>query len=164
MVDYSTNRARRHYRYALFSTSGFSKPAQDYAVAHQIALIDLSGPEWTGLREAVDNTARELLERVPTGVDRFPVRILRQLLRDQLGTMPDGAPRTPDPNDQAGRFDLQEAARRLRQRRDEAVNGALLAFPAGQQVLLVRPDDLGTFLEHANREPEHQVTLALTHE
>ena len=164
MIDYSTNRARRHYRYALFSTSGFSKPAQNYAIAHQIALVDLSGPEWSGLRDAVDNTAHELLDRVPTGAGSFPVRIVRQLLRDQLGTMPDAAPRTPDPNDQALHFGLRQAARRLRQRRDEAVNGALFAFPAGQQVLLVRPDDLGTFLEHANREPEHQVTLALTHE
>ena len=164
MVDYSTNRARRHYRYALFSTSGFSRPAQDYAIAHQIALVDLSGPEWSGLHNAVNNTAQELLDGVPTGAVRFPVRILRQVLRDELGTMPDAAPSTPDPDGQALYFGLREAARRLRQRRDEAVNGALLAFPAGQQVLLVRPDDLGTFLEHANREPEHRVTLAVTRE
>ena len=164
MIDYSTNRARRHYRYALFSTSGFSRPAQDYAIAHQISLVDLSGPEWSALRDAVDNTAHDLLDGVPIGAGSFPVRILRQLLRDQLGTMPDGAPHTPDPNDQALHFGLREAARQLRQRRDEAVNGALLAFPAGQQVLLVRPDDLDTFLAYANREPEHQVTLALTRE
>ncbi len=163
MIDYSTNRARRHYRYALFSTSGFSKPAQNYAVAHQISLVDLSGPEWSGLRDAVDSTAHEMLNRIPAGAGPFPVRVLRQLLRDELGTMPDAAPHTPDRENQALTHDLHQAARRMRQRRDEVVNGALLGFPAGQQVLLVRPDDLGAFLERAGREPEHRVTLALTH-
>jgi hypothetical protein len=162
MIDYSTNRARRHYRYALFSTSGFSKPAQTYAIAHQIALVDLSGPEWNGLRDAVHETAGELLERLPPGLNRFPVRLFRQLLRDALGTTPDAAlPRIHNAdNPDLFRY-LADAGGRLSRRLDEAVDGALLAFPAGQQVLLARPDDLSAFLDHAGHEPEHRVTLAV---
>ncbi len=164
MIDYSTNRARRHYRYALFSTSGFSEPAQKYAIAHQIALVDLSGPEWVGLRDAVDGTAAELLVRVPARLATFPVRLLRQILRDALGTTPDAVPRVPDLENLGERLGFYPAAYALKQRLDHAVDGALLAFPAGQQVLLARPDDLGAFLERVGTEPEHRVTLAVARE
>lgn len=33
---------RYHYRYTLFSASGFTRPAQQYALAQQISLVDLS--------------------------------------------------------------------------------------------------------------------------
>jgi hypothetical protein len=164
MIDYSTNRARRHYRYALFSTSGFSKQAQDYAIAHQISLVDLSGPEWTGLRDAAHDGAHEILESVPAWVPRFPIRLLRQEVRHALGTMPDDTPRVPDTEELSRTLELPQAARRLRRYLEDAVDGALLAFPAGQQVLLARPDDLNEFLAHAAREPEHQVTLAVARE
>jgi hypothetical protein len=48
------------YCYSLFSTTGFSKPAQDMALAHLVSLIDLSGPEFSGLRDAVDGLATML--------------------------------------------------------------------------------------------------------
>jgi hypothetical protein len=48
------------YRYALFSTSGFSKHAQTYALAHQVTLIDLSGPEFGHLLSVVDDVGEGL--------------------------------------------------------------------------------------------------------
>jgi hypothetical protein len=45
------------YCYSLFSTTGFSKPAQDMALAHLVSLIDLSGPEFDDLRGVVDEIA-----------------------------------------------------------------------------------------------------------
>jgi hypothetical protein len=45
---------RFNYCYSLFSTTGFSKPAEQMALAHLISLIDLSGPEFRDLRELVD--------------------------------------------------------------------------------------------------------------
>src|SRR6266568_1984499 len=73
MLDYSTNRTRCHYRYALFSVSGFTTPAQNYALAHQISLVDLSGPEWADLVQIAATGASEFLARIqpPHGV--FPV-------------------------------------------------------------------------------------------
>lgn len=37
---------RYRYTYALFSTGGFTADAQQYAIAHQISLIDLVGAEF----------------------------------------------------------------------------------------------------------------------
>lgn len=135
--------------------------AQDYAIAHQISLVDLSGPEWTGLRDAAHDGAHEILESLPAWVPRFPIRLLRQEVRHALGTMPDDTPRVRDTEELSRILELPQAARRLRQHLEDAVDGALLAFPAGQQVLLARPDDLNEFLARAGREPEHQVTLAV---
>lgn len=50
-------RTRYRYSYAIFSTSGFSPEAQDYALAHQISLIDLSAPDFAVLRNLVKTTA-----------------------------------------------------------------------------------------------------------
>ena len=52
---------RFSYRYALFSTSGFTKTASDMALAHQISLIDLSGPDFEELRCLVDEVAERLI-------------------------------------------------------------------------------------------------------
>jgi hypothetical protein len=53
-------RRRFQYCYALFSTSGFTKPAQEFALAHQISLVDLSGGSFANLRGAVSTTAHNL--------------------------------------------------------------------------------------------------------
>lgn len=52
---------RFSYRYALFSTSGFTSTASDMALAHQISLIDLSGPDFEDLKNLVDEVAEMLL-------------------------------------------------------------------------------------------------------
>lgn len=46
---------RFNYCYSLFSTTGFSGPAQEMALAHQVSLIDLSGSEFDDLRMIVDD-------------------------------------------------------------------------------------------------------------
>jgi hypothetical protein len=46
---------RFNYCYSLFSTTGFTAPAQEMALAHQISLIDLSGAEFDDLRQIVDD-------------------------------------------------------------------------------------------------------------
>ncbi len=48
---------RYQYQYSLFSVSGFTKPAQEYALAQQISLIDLSDPGFEALRRAADSIA-----------------------------------------------------------------------------------------------------------
>lgn len=53
---------RFSYRYALFSTSGFTTTASDMALAHQISLIDLSGPDFEDLRCLVDEVAEMVLK------------------------------------------------------------------------------------------------------
>lgn len=82
------------YRYALCSTSGFTFGAQAYALAHQVALIDLSHADYDTIRDAVNSVGDELvgfigdLERghVSTRSDSRPtiVRTIRSTLRQQL--------------------------------------------------------------------------------
>jgi hypothetical protein len=159
MINYSTNRVRRHYRYALFSTGGFTLPAQEYALAHQISLIDLSGPEWSDLRDIAREGAEEVLALNRGRVKAIPLRNVREALRDALHTGTDFSPQN-GPLDE----DLLLVAEILNQRLEEAIGGALLAFPVGQQVLLARPDNLNLFLERATRDPEHQVRMTVERE
>jgi hypothetical protein len=161
MTLYSENRIRRHYRYALFSTSGFTKPAQSYAIAHQIALLDLSGPEWGFLRNDVTQAADDLIRAVPEEWNQpYPVRQLRRVLRSTLGTAQTGWSNSLA-NEASSALSMQDVTTDLRRRLAASLGGALLAFPAAEQVLLARPDDLGAFLAWADHNPEHEVILRL---
>jgi hypothetical protein len=48
---------RYQYQYALFSVNGFTKPAQEYALAQQISLIDLSNAGFNMLLDVVRDLA-----------------------------------------------------------------------------------------------------------
>lgn len=55
-VDLNNNQLsveRYHYHYAIFSTTGFSEPAQRFAIAHRIHLVDLSGEEYSVFKEII---------------------------------------------------------------------------------------------------------------
>jgi hypothetical protein len=161
MVDYSPNRTRRHYRYSLFSTSGFTSPAQNYALAHQISLVDLSGPEWAELVELTRTSASEFLNPTPSDGSSFPIRLLRQVLRDMLETSLPGTVAPYESTDDVFSVRMRVLASSLVERFRQAVGGALLVFPASVQVQLARPDDLRAFLARADAEPEHKVTLSV---
>lgn len=79
---------RRHdYRYSLFSTSGFSRNAQEYALAQQLSLVDLSGPAFHGLRTLVHRTSVALHDLgTAHGQIVFPTGLVRTALRLGLGT------------------------------------------------------------------------------
>lgn len=64
-VDLSTEQLsikRYQYHYAIFSTSGFSKPAQRYAIAHKIHLIDLSNDAYKGIINLIERIVDELMD------------------------------------------------------------------------------------------------------
>src|SRR5689334_14825776 len=73
-------RPRRRYRYvySLFSASGFTRDAQDFALAQQISLVDLSGPSFAWLRDPILEAAGELHALAqPDRATRFPVTWMR---------------------------------------------------------------------------------------
>lgn len=82
------------YRYALCSTSGFTPGAQAYALAHQIALLDLSHREYDELRGAIDTVGDYLRAAIDrrdrVGIGAAPdsrggfLRRIRASLRRQL--------------------------------------------------------------------------------
>jgi hypothetical protein len=99
---------RYSYNFAIFSTSGFSKNAVDMAIAHKISLIDLSGNEFSSLKNSIELTARRILsalysdEEVAAGTEGNTgnernrsqrssfVKALRMKMRIKLGTWPRG--------------------------------------------------------------------------
>jgi hypothetical protein len=161
MVNHSVHRVRRHYRYSLFSTSGFTEPAQQYALAHQIALIDLSGVEWDDLRAAARNAADNLVRSVPERLQRgfrYPVRFVRELLREALHT--DSVAPSNDARVAGEELGIWGALDRLALELSEIFGAALLLFPAGEQVILGRPNSLDAFLTRAAGDPQHEVRLS----
>ncbi|GAA4256543.1 hypothetical protein [Dactylosporangium darangshiense] len=92
-------RPRRRYRYVytLFSTSGFSAAAQEYAIAHQISLVDLSGDSFAWLRSTVAAAADRVYEleeslKARTTKPSVPRAKVREAVRRQLQT---GGPTYP---------------------------------------------------------------------
>ncbi len=80
---------RYQYQYALFSASGFTKPAQEYALAQQISLIDLSNPGFGPLLNVADAIATRIVDLATrTGVASLPLNQVRHALRHALGTWP----------------------------------------------------------------------------
>jgi hypothetical protein len=93
--QYASATAKRHavpmrryqYQYALFSATGFSRDAQQYALAQQISLVDLSGPAFADLLSSAHRTAEQMLAIADEfDLRSFPVRRARTTLRFALGT------------------------------------------------------------------------------
>jgi hypothetical protein len=76
---------RFNYCYSLFSTTGFTAPAQEMALAHQISLIDLSGPGFDDLREIVDELG-DLLYALYQEEDESGAAIRSRKLRPSLSS------------------------------------------------------------------------------
>jgi hypothetical protein len=147
-------RTRYRYSYAIFSTSGFSQDAQEFALAHQISLVDLSMPDFAKLRALVSETAEAVHAAMKTmpAAERPKVHEIRSFLRRLLLGMWDG-PVTTEPSVTAP---LEVLARSLHSR---STLGLILAFPAAPFVLGLASDDLYAFVTYAREQPTHAVRL-----
>lgn len=63
---------RYQYHYAIFSTSGFTEPAQRFAIAHKIHLIDLSGDEYKRIIDFIKQIVDKLDDITNGGADSIP--------------------------------------------------------------------------------------------
>jgi hypothetical protein len=163
-TDPTSGRVRRryHYVYALFSTSGFTRPAQNFALAHQISLIDLGGPAFDWLRRPITQTAARLDRIARAHGDWLPRGELRTLLRRQLGTWTD--PDLPNPATAEEWWPaLGEAMEILAELREELEvrenDELLLGFPSAPFVLALSPIDKDSFIRYANEHPIHEVAV-----
>lgn len=165
-------RRRYQYTYALFSASGFSLPAQDYALAQQISLIDLSGASFSWLLDAVSETADRLDSvRGRHRITKFPVSRMRRKLRIALGTPVVSDPGVSwEPEDEpmamnAPMFSTEAAevvadfAATFRGRESREL---LLGFPAAPYILPLATDDPAGFLHYAREQPAHPISLRRT--
>jgi len=174
-VHVSGSQPRRRYRYvySLFSASGFTGQAQDYALAQQISLVDLSGVSFDWLRDSISDAAAQLYAlRNQHQVTRFPVNWMRHALRVRLGTVPleDASLHqrddlAPGMATNAPRF--QEAAEQvirtftttLPARENDEL---LLGFPAAPFILPLGADEPVRFIEYADHRPAHAIRLRRT--
>ncbi|WP_416978776.1 hypothetical protein [Streptomyces sp. T028] len=151
-------RARYHYSYAIFSTSGFTQDAQEFALAHQISLIDLSLPDFQPLCDLVRTAAESVYDAMkPMPLSQRPtVYEIRNYLRRHLLDLWDGpaaeAPSVTDP------LDILAAGLRRR-----SSLGLVLAFPAAPFVLGLVSDDLNAFVSYAREQPTHGVRVYRNH-
>jgi hypothetical protein len=152
---------RYQYRYALFSTSGFTPDAQKYALAHQISLIDLQGPAFSDLKEAASQTARRLLSLARSaGLATFPLNQMRTALRRALRTWTNGegvedvsyeaakaraAVVTSNDIGDSGLLPSDGLARIAADLDEELTDKLLLGFPNGPFILVLLPDDPEAF-------------------
>jgi hypothetical protein len=159
-------RRRFQYAYALFSAKGFTGPAQDYALAQQISLVDLSGPSFGWLRRGISAAASQLYSNLRQyGVKPFPVMWMRHLLRARLHTDPNpGAGLTFGPVMQPNDLIFRSAAESiLHALADELLRHEptelLLGFPAAPFILPFGSNDPAGFVKYANQHPTHGVRL-----
>lgn len=84
-VDLSTEQLsikRYQYHYAIFSTSGFSKPAQRYAIAHKIHLIDLSSDVYKDIINLIEQIVDKLMDN--SGIDDSEFNNFKKLFSELI--------------------------------------------------------------------------------
>ena len=143
------------YRYALFSTSGFSPRAAEYALAHQISLIDLSARDFGDIVALADKIAAVFFVNgdPPSRAGGF-IRGLRARLRTQLGTWPAGVPwpsSDPDPL-------LQRVWDDVRWRVD-ALGELFVGMANGPYLLLLRASDPPRVIRALDEHPVRRVSI-----
>ncbi|RPE44403.1 hypothetical protein EDD90_7643 [Streptomyces sp. Ag109_O5-1] len=151
-------RVRYHYSYAIFSASGFTQDAQEFALAHQISLIDLSLPDFQPLLDLVRTAAESVYNAMaPMPPSQRPtVYKIRNYLRRHLLNLWDG----PAANASSVTDPLDTLAAGLRRR---SSLGLVLAFPAAPFVLGLVSDDLRAFVRHSLEQPTHAVRVHRSH-
>ncbi|MCK4328461.1 hypothetical protein KAX02_01310 [candidate division WOR-3 bacterium] len=156
------------YVYALFSTSGFSKPAMEMALAHQISLIDLSGDEYNDLRNVIDRSADGIIREIGTTTDEEGYELdricisnrgkfvsgVRTIIRRELRTLPTGV--------EHQEYDTQHM---IRSKLEPVINTAkrhnelFVAMANGPYMLLIKANNPQAFVDYAKEHPRHRVII-----
>jgi hypothetical protein len=176
---------RYSYRYALFSTSGFTKTAVDMATAHQISLVDLRAPGFSDLLTLVRGSVSALFGRDDRGGIRVSNREIRLRVRGVLGTWPidveplplpeqiavvapgelfepEDMPEAREPAQRSQHVPTGDDFARFERHLEEGVGAFhefFLGVPNGPFLLLLRADDPLAFLAFARDHPSHDVHI-----
>jgi hypothetical protein len=148
--------ARYHYAGALFSTSGFSRPAQDLALAHGLSLIDLRQQVYDELLTSIRDATDRIFDDLPAegrGHQRV-IQDLRDELRSELWGDEDHAADGPAVNNPGLTGELQEVAETSRR-----LSGTHIGMCRGPFMLFLKAEDDEAFLRYCRNRPSHQVWL-----
>jgi hypothetical protein len=151
------------YRYALFSTSGFSRPATDYALAHQISLVDLSTADFADIVRLADAVSQAIWNPdLPSRADGY-IRSLRGRLRQALGTWPDELLPPSDLLDQQGPLaGSWRAVDTLLQEGVAAIGELFVAMANGPYLLVLRARNPRRVIQLLNEAPLQDVEIHWT--
>lgn len=173
---------RYTYRYALFSTSGFTSTAADMGLAHQISLVDLSGPDFQDLRDLLDDLADWILteQRSTSRINNYEldedsndteeiirgkeshslVRLLRKHIRTVLGTWPLGQALYDQETEYlSSRIPNLTEFNHLIVNKMERFEEFFVGMSNGPFLMLFRSQDPTRFLRYSNENPVHRVTI-----
>lgn len=175
---------RFSYRYALFSTSGFTSTASDMALAHQISLVDLSGPDFANLRDLLEDVADVLLSNLKLEVvnngtnldndanlqnDRKPkmslIQLFRIYLRGVLNTWPSLVMSPLDSNERnylRSKLPDLGLVTDIIQRGVDRYREFFVGMANGPFLLIFKTDNPEAFLSYVERNPSHRVTISWT--
>ncbi|MGB2556428.1 restriction endonuclease [Cellulosimicrobium cellulans] len=167
---------RRHsYRYAIFSASGFTTPATQFAIAHEISLVDLRDGAFAQMLSAVRDNVPAINNAMPDGrTGAKPTVVLRAVLRALLNT--DGGPAPAKKGELLGRI-IENLPSDARQGADpRAVHNLisasrnlvdavvtqqpiLVGMPQAPFFLAMRPSRLRGFMDYVERRGDHHVHM-----
>lgn len=137
---------------AVCSTSGFSKPARELALAHQISVVDLSADDYAELRQGISTSASRIYDEDPG----TRVQQIRDVMRAELGT-PRVGRREPLELD-------TDLAAQLRRAMDatQRTGELFLAMGRGPFLIVLKADDREAFIRFAEQNPTHEVAIHWT--
>lgn len=161
-------RPKYQYVAAIFSSSGFSRPAMDMALAHGVSLIDLGIGDFQPLLCGISESARTIYGMgrvmgsagviVPEVMSRGAfIHSLRNALRSRLGTLPDlpNGGRQSDPYVQnAVSPALDDAIQSARE-----VGELFVGMGSGPYMIVLKASDPDAFLAYAQDYPSHDVHI-----
>jgi len=169
---------RPKYQYvgAIFSTSGFSQPAMDMALAHGVSLIDLRIPGFQslfdGITEAAD-TIQRTFQQEQSNRDAIPgnyanhlprgefTQALRSALRRELNTQPYVDFEDRDDIRQVNRGLIDQIIPLLRASVESAeeLGELFVGMGQGPYMIVLKADNRARFLEFARHNPAHNVHI-----
>jgi hypothetical protein len=150
---------RFSYRYALFSTAGFSVPAAEYALAHQISLIDLSAAEFADIVALADDVTALISDDEPPRRAGGFVRDFRTRMRMALGTWPYEEV-LPELGDEGVALDRRwEAISETLKARVEAIGELFVGMANGPYLLLLRAHNPERVIEVLEKNPVQPVSI-----
>jgi hypothetical protein len=143
---------RNHYSYALFSKSGFHINAVKMALAHEISLIDLSGPDFQSLIQAVDEAANNLANS-PNARGKGAVINMRNYLRHRFSLWPADVPYVFRDD-----YIFNNALMKVIQTAEE-YGELFVAMANGPFMLVIKAFDRIRFINYCIDKPIHRVTI-----
>lgn len=152
----SVLRPKYTYVGAIFSASGFSSHATDFALAHAVSLIDLRAPDFQPLVRAARQSGATLSARYKEDQFRSAtgfVRTIRDHMRQVLETRNQGLAMTSAAPD-ALVADLAPAIAAAR-----TTEELFIGMAAGPYMLVLKADNLRRFLRYAAERPKHFVQI-----